>query len=128
MSQERDYLLRELPYEEWFEAATLTGSKMIIREAIGSLEELKDFFNPIRDDMIPSIRLPELAVWLRETLGDKVLAEKVEKILQTTPVYIEQCRRVREAVIERYGKLTGEIQGTSKKIEECSTPLSQNGS
>jgi len=98
------HLLRRLPYREWMSIGILHDPKGIGRIDIGSLEELLWSIRPAQKSL-SAVRYERLERWLRESIEDTALADKVAEVLAQELSYVETSRQVYELVENRVEQL-----------------------
>jgi len=98
--KEAKHLLREVPYEEWLVIGRMMVPKGVHMARISSLEELEWTIRPTAKTLV-AMRFDNLEQWLRKSIGDSYLADKIAAVTAQEIPYVEQSKAIYEAVLER---------------------------
>ncbi len=102
--KEAKHLLREVPYEEWLVIGRMMVPKGVHMARISSLEELEWTIRPTAKTLV-AMRFDNLEQWLRKSVEDSYLADKVAAVTAQDIPYVEQSKTIYEAVLERVNML-----------------------
>jgi len=103
-AKEAKRLLREVAYEEWLPVGRMMVPKGVHNARVGSLEELEWTMRPTAKTLV-AIRFENLERWLRDSIGDKALADEVASLLSRELSYVERNKLVYEALKKRVATL-----------------------
>ena len=90
-------ILSPVPFKERFPAGRLKPPVGIMPGDVRSLPELHLFLAP-DDASLPGINLKGLPEWIEMRIGDTELASSVQKIVNQSVNYVEDCVKVYEVV------------------------------
>ena len=97
---EAKYLLRELEVDDWFTAGLTFPPKTFITQSLRTLPHLEMLLRP-SPKSLPSIQIKKMVEWIKENVGDEVLAEQLAGVEQEGRSYYEQCLAAHELVQQR---------------------------
>jgi hypothetical protein len=90
-------ILGSVSYKNRLPAGRLKPPLGIIPGDVRSLPELHQFLSP-DDAFLPGINLKALSEWIGGVIGDRELADSVQKIVNASVSYVEGCVKVYEVV------------------------------
>jgi len=99
-AKEAKHLLREVPYEKWLPVGRMMVPKGVHTSRVGSLEELEWTMRPTAKTLV-ALRFENLERWLRETVGDQVLADEVKAFVARNLSYVETSKLIYETLQKR---------------------------
>jgi len=99
-AKEAKHLLREVPYEQWLPVGRMMVPKGVHTSRVGSLEELEWTIRPTAKTLA-ALRFNNLERWLRESIGDTVLADEVKSFVSRDLSYVETSKLIYEALKKR---------------------------
>jgi len=99
-AKKANYLLREVPYEQWLPVGRMMVPKGVHTSRVGSLEELEWTMRPTAKTLV-ALRFENLERWLRESIEDPQLADDVKAYVAQDLSYVETSKLIYEALQKR---------------------------